>query len=79
MSMHRISGLSGLWFSWLHQVALGLEIAKGVDVINRIRGGVSPSSSSTKRTEYLYETGCSRNLSVEVLLSLLLLDFKGKT
>lgn len=28
---------------------------------------------------YLYETGCSRNLSVEVLLSLLLLDFKGET
>lgn len=27
---------------------------------------------------YLYEAGCSRDLSVEVLLSLLLLDFQGK-
>lgn len=27
---------------------------------------------------YLNETGCSRDLSVEVFLSLLLLDFKGK-
>lgn len=76
-------------FGRLHQFALGLETAKCGEVfplwprqqsVSQMKRFSNYQLQKLECTElYLYETGCSRNLSVEVLLSLLLLDFKGET